>query len=65
MNAKISDKILNIRFGAMYRLATKASLHRQTVESLLTERAGLSVRDAKQLAAHWFTTEPLRLAKPA
>lgn len=59
---KISDKVLNIRFGAMYRTATKARLSCGAVETLLTERAWLSIKDAKQLAAHWFSTEPLRLA---
>lgn len=58
---KITDKVLNIRFGAMYRLATRAKLSCSIVESMLAERAGLSLKDAKKLAAHWFSSEPLRL----
>jgi hypothetical protein len=57
---KISDKVLNIRLGAIFGVAVSRRLDRAVVEGLLSSRAGFSASEANQLAAHWFTTSALR-----
>lgn len=63
--AKISDNVLNIRLGAIYRMAVERRLSRDVVEGILARRAGLSISEAKHLAAHWFTTWHLRQRQAA
>lgn len=53
---KLSDKILSIRLGAIYRMAVERRMGREIVEALLSSRASMSASEAKTLAAHWFTT---------
>ncbi|MGY2995481.1 hypothetical protein [Mesorhizobium sp. URHB0026] len=57
---KVTDKVLDVRFGAIYRFAAKTGMSQLAVEALLAQRAAMSTKDAIQLADHWFTTEPLR-----
>lgn len=52
--------VADIRLGAIYRLAVRCGLPRVDVERLLTERAAMRSDAARQLSAHWFTTEKLR-----
>lgn len=51
------------RLGAVYRIGVQRSFDGETLARLLIERAGLADKPAHQLAAHWLTSEPMRLGK--
>lgn len=52
--------ILDIRLGAIYRIAARNQLSRQSIAALIHERAGFAPDRAARLAGHWVTTEPMR-----
>jgi hypothetical protein len=62
MTRKINDNIMSIRLGALYRFAAARKLSRETVESIMTDRARMSAVEANRLAAHWFGTWHFRRA---
>lgn len=57
---KISDKVLSIKLGAIYRKAVESCLSRGAVEEVLVSKARMSRDEATRLAGHWFTTWHLR-----
>jgi hypothetical protein len=57
---KITDAVLNIRLGAIFRMAIVNALSRENVERLLVSRAGFAAHEAELLACHWFSTSALR-----
>ncbi len=46
--------------AAIYRLGARRKFDRETLVRLITERARLSEKSARQLAGHWLGTEPYR-----
>lgn len=62
MSRKINDNILSIRLGALYWFAVSHKLSRETVESLLMDRARMSAAEANRLAGYWFSTWHFRRA---
>ena len=60
MNASRKFTVQEIRTGAIYRLTAKRRMPRQSIVSLLVERAKLDARTADLLAGHWITTDYYR-----
>lgn len=52
----------DFRIGAVYRLGLKQNLTTDALATLLTDRAAFKPDAAKQLVAHWLTSEPYREA---
>lgn len=50
--------------AAIYRLGARRRFDRETLVRLITERARLSEKSARQLAGHWLGTEPYRTVAP-
>lgn len=50
--------------AAIYRLGARRRFDRETLVRLITERARLSEKSARQLAGHWLGTEPYRMVTP-
>lgn len=51
----------DFRIGAIYRFGLKRRLDADQLECLLINRAGFKPSYAKQLVAHWMTSEPYRV----
>lgn len=50
--------------AAIYRLGARRRFDRETLVRLITERARLPEKSARQLAGHWLGTEPYRTMSP-
>ena len=50
------------RLGAIYRVGHRRHLASALIERLLVARCNLKAPQAKQLVAHWQSSEPYRLA---
>lgn len=60
MAKKITDAVLNVRLGAIFRVAVERRIGREGVETLLSSRAGFTDEEAQRLACHWYGTAALR-----
>lgn len=60
MLSELKASKTDIQLGALYRAAVKFRLTPHAVEALLVSRVRMKPDVARQLAAHWFSTEPLR-----
>lgn len=52
----------DFKIGAIYRLGIARKLTPAALADLLSNRASLKPDAAKQLVAHWLTSEPYRRA---
>jgi hypothetical protein len=60
MAKRVSDEVLNIRLGALYRMAVINSMSRDDVRRYMVSRCGMSSTEAELLSSHWFRTGLLR-----
>ncbi len=51
--------------GAIYRFGITRQLSAAEIAHLLIHRVGMTDRSAKQLVAHWLTSEPYRAQEAA
>jgi hypothetical protein len=52
-----SERVAEIKMGALYKLGTLRPVEASTMISLMVGRVGLSEEKAKQLFGHWSTTK--------